>query len=65
MAYAVGYAQFGALLFALTLIPGLAYLAYRKPRRVFHNPVLGMARGAAIGGRCSARCSRPRHRLCC
>ena len=41
MAYAVGFAQFGALLFALMLIPGLAYLAYRKPRRVFHNPVLG------------------------
>ena len=41
MAYAVGYAQFGALMFSLLLIPGLAYLAYRKPRRVFHNPVLG------------------------
>ena len=41
MAYAVGYAQIGALLFALTLIPGLAYLAYRTPRRVFRNPVLG------------------------
>src|SRR5712691_2448142 len=40
MAYAVGFAQFGALVFALMLIPGLAYLAYRKPRRVFHNPVL-------------------------
>jgi cobalt-zinc-cadmium resistance protein CzcA len=40
MAYAVGYAQFGALAFALMVIPGLAYIAYRKPRRVFHNPVL-------------------------
>jgi len=40
MAYAVGFAQFGALVFALVLIPGLAYLAYRKPRRIFHNPVL-------------------------
>ena len=40
MAYAVGFAQFGALLLALTLVPGLAYLAYRKPRRTFHNPVL-------------------------
>jgi heavy metal efflux system protein len=39
-AYAVGYAQFGALLFALMVIPGLAYLAYRRPRRVFRNPVL-------------------------
>ncbi len=40
MAYAVGYAQLGALLFALLVIPGLAYLAYRKPRRIFRNPVL-------------------------
>ncbi len=40
MVYAVGLAQLGALLLALTLIPGLAYLAYRKPRRVFHNHVL-------------------------
>jgi cobalt-zinc-cadmium resistance protein CzcA len=40
MAFAVGFALFGALLVALMLIPGLAYWAYRKPRRVFHNPVL-------------------------
>lgn len=40
MAYAVGYAQFGALLFALLVIPGLAYLAYRQPRRTFRNAVL-------------------------
>jgi cobalt-zinc-cadmium resistance protein CzcA len=40
MVYAVAYAQFGALLFALTVIPGLAYLAYRRPRAIFHNPVL-------------------------
>ncbi|HKD31710.1 MAG TPA: CusA/CzcA family heavy metal efflux RND transporter [Xanthobacteraceae bacterium] len=41
MVYAVGFAQFGALLLALSLVPGLAYVAYRKPRRVFHNYVLG------------------------
>jgi heavy metal efflux system protein len=41
MVYAVGFAQLGALLLALSLAPGLAYLAYRKPRRVFHNYVLG------------------------
>jgi heavy metal efflux system protein len=41
MVYAVGFAQLGALLLALTLVPGLAYLAYRRPRRVFHNHVLG------------------------
>src|SRR5215470_11121948 len=40
MAYAVGYAQLGALLFALLVIPGLAYMAYHKPRRVFRNPFL-------------------------
>jgi cobalt-zinc-cadmium resistance protein CzcA len=40
MISAVGYAQFGALLLALFLVPGLAYRAYRKPRRAFHNPVL-------------------------
>ncbi len=40
MAYAVGYAQFGALLFALLVIPGLAYAAFRRPRRVWRNPVL-------------------------
>jgi cobalt-zinc-cadmium resistance protein CzcA len=40
MAHAIGFAQLGALLVALTLIPGLAFLAYRKPRRVLHNPVL-------------------------
>jgi cobalt-zinc-cadmium resistance protein CzcA len=40
MAYAVGFAQFGALAFALLVIPGLAYVAFRRPRRVFHNPVL-------------------------
>jgi len=37
MAFALGFSLFGALLVALTLIPGLAYVAYRKPRRVFHN----------------------------
>jgi heavy metal efflux system protein len=41
MAYAVGYAQLGALAFALLVVPGLAYAAYRRPRRTFHNPVLG------------------------
>src|SRR5215469_1316278 len=41
MAYAVAYAQLGALVFALLVVPGLAYAAYRRPRRTFHNPVLG------------------------
>ena len=37
MAYTVSYALFGALLCTFTLIPGLAYMAFRKPRPVFHN----------------------------
>ena len=60
MAYAVGYAQFGALLVRAALIPGLAYLAYRKPRRVFHNPRARLARGAATGARCARSLDRPR-----
>ncbi|WP_208513204.1 CusA/CzcA family heavy metal efflux RND transporter [Variovorax sp.] len=37
MAFTVGYALVGALLCALTLIPSLAYVALRKPRRPFVN----------------------------
>jgi heavy metal efflux system protein len=37
MAYTMGYALFGALLTALALVPGLAYMAFRKPGRVYHN----------------------------
>lgn len=37
MAFAVGSALLGALIVALTLTPALAYLAFRKPRRIFHN----------------------------
>ena len=40
MAFAVGAALLGALIVALALVPGLAWIAMRKPRRVFHNPVL-------------------------
>jgi cobalt-zinc-cadmium resistance protein CzcA len=40
MAYTVGYALFGAMLAAFALIPGLALSAYRKPKPVWHNPVL-------------------------
>ena len=41
MAYALGFSLLGALLVALTLIPGLAYVAYHRPRRVFRNRVMG------------------------
>lgn len=37
MAYTVGYALLGALAVALLLIPGLAFYAYRKPRKIYHN----------------------------
>lgn len=37
MAYTVGFAILGALAVALMLIPGLAYIIYRKPQKVYHN----------------------------
>lgn len=37
MAYTVGYALFGALLTALLLTPCMSYMAYRKPRKIYHN----------------------------
>ncbi len=53
MAYTVGFALFGALLCTLALVPGLAYLAFRNPRPIFHNKPLewlGRAYRAALGG---------------
>jgi len=40
MAYVVGYSLLGALLFALAVVPGLAFVNYQKPRKLFHNPLL-------------------------
>ena len=40
MAHTVGYALLGALLCAITLVPALAWLALRKPRKIFHNKPL-------------------------
>jgi len=37
MAFTIGYALLGALLVALFLIPGLAYVIYRKPQKIYHN----------------------------
>ncbi len=37
MAYAVGFSLVGALLVALFLVPGLAYVAYRRPQKLFKN----------------------------
>ena len=46
MAFAVGSALVGALIVALCLIPGLAYLAFRKPAKIFHNRPLEWLVGA-------------------
>ncbi|MFZ8321338.1 hypothetical protein ACO1LD_14310, partial [Staphylococcus aureus] len=35
--YTMAYALFGALLTSLTLVPGLAYYAFRMPGRIYHN----------------------------
>ncbi|GHV64757.1 cation efflux system protein [Bacteroidia bacterium] len=37
MAYTVGYALLGALGVALFLIPGLAFYAYRMPKKIYRN----------------------------
>ncbi|NII83761.1 MULTISPECIES: efflux RND transporter permease subunit [unclassified Pedobacter] len=37
MAFTVGYALLGALAVALLLIPGLAYVIYKKPGKIYHN----------------------------
>ncbi|MBN9313350.1 MAG: hypothetical protein BGO40_01000 [Chryseobacterium sp. 39-10] len=37
MAFTVGYALLGALAVALLVIPGLAYVLYRKPQKLYHN----------------------------
>lgn len=40
MAFAVGFALLGALAVALLLIPGLTYIAYKKPVKITHNHLL-------------------------
>jgi cobalt-zinc-cadmium resistance protein CzcA len=37
MAYTVGYALLGALVFSMVAIPALSFLTYRTPRKIFHN----------------------------
>ncbi|MDR3396786.1 MAG: CusA/CzcA family heavy metal efflux RND transporter [Pandoraea sp.] len=46
MTYTVAYALAGALLCTFMLIPGLAYVALRKPRKMFHNAPLLRAQAA-------------------
>jgi cobalt-zinc-cadmium resistance protein CzcA len=50
MAYTVSYALLGALVCALVLIPGLAYAALRKPRKIFHNKPLAWLTARYAGG---------------
>jgi cobalt-zinc-cadmium resistance protein CzcA len=54
MAYTMGYALCGALLTALALVPALAYMAFRKPGKVYHNRWL--ARLTAVYDRLLAAC---------
>ena len=50
MAFTVSYALLAALLCTITLIPGIAYLALRKPRKPFHNrPLERMHNGFKTG----------------
>lgn len=45
MAYTVSYALLGALICALTLVPGLAYSVLRKPQKIAHNrPLIWVTR---------------------
>ncbi|WP_185287118.1 efflux RND transporter permease subunit, partial [Chryseobacterium indologenes] len=37
MAFTVGYALLGALAVALLLFPGLAFVIYRRPQKIYHN----------------------------
>jgi heavy metal efflux system protein len=59
MVYAVGFAQLGALFMAMALVPGLAYLAYRRPRRIFRNPALAWIE-AHYRGTLGGSLNRPR-----
>ncbi|MCL7987173.1 CusA/CzcA family heavy metal efflux RND transporter [Sphingobacterium sp. lm-10] len=58
MAFTVGYALFGALAVALLVIPGLAYVIYRKPQKIYHNKWLEKLTNAYYT-RCSKIMNRP------
>ena len=45
MAFTVGFALFGALLYALTLAPGLTYFALKSPVRIRPNRAIELLRG--------------------
>ena len=48
----------------LLVIPGLAYVAYRRPRRVFHNPVARLDRAELPGRPAPARCTGRASPIC-
>ena len=64
MAFTVGYALFGALAVALLLIPGLAYVIYRKPQKLYHNKWLEKI-STAYGKRIEKLCRRLKGYLTC
>lgn len=43
IAYTMGYALLGALACAITVVPGLAFIMFRKPRQMLHNRPLEAA----------------------
>lgn len=59
MAFTVGYALLGALAVALLLIPGLAYVIYRKPQKIYHNKWLEKI-STAYGKRIEKIMQRPK-----
>lgn len=62
MAYTVGFSLLGALAVAMALIPGLAYMAYRKPGKVHHNQTLERLK-IWYQGKLRALLTRPRTAL--
>ena len=44
MAFTVGYSLLGALLFALSAVPAMAYLTYHRPGKTWKNPVFDWLR---------------------
>lgn len=50
MAFTVGYALLGALAVALLVIPGIAYVIYKKPQKIYHNKWLEKISDSYSGG---------------
>jgi heavy metal efflux system protein len=59
VAYTISYALFGALLCSLFVVPSLAYIAFHKPSKVFHNVILERLQDA-YSATLAASVDRPR-----